>query len=125
MNRVFIIEPPRTYVDTSKASAFGDIYYVFNHEDRRCSVFHSAEFGRTVLDSLKTLKFDNKSDFICVVGPMLTVTISIVALSQTYDELKLLLFDSVHDKYVSRIFKKSEWKGHTNEEEYSPVEGSR
>lgn len=114
MPKVFIIEPPRNNIDVSKATEYGDIVYVFEHDDRRCSIFQCTEFGKTILDNLEVLKYDPDEDYICVVGALLTVTISLIAITQMYETFSLLLFDSVHNEYIKRRFHKMDWKGFEN-----------
>lgn len=112
MPKVFIIEPVRQHIDVSKAQKFGDIIYVFEINDRRCSAFQIIHFGRTVLQRLEQLEFDPKLDFVCIVGAMLTVTIAIIAIAQRYDVFNVLLFNSVDDAYVEKRFDRNDWKGH-------------
>ena len=109
MSRVFVIEPPKQFFDMSSAEKFGKIIYVFDHEDRRCSAWEHVKFGQTVLKRLKDFDFDNDKDFICVVGSMLTVSISIIAIAQHYSVFNALLFHSVDDSYVSKQFNLLDW----------------
>jgi len=111
MPKVFIIEHPRNNVDISDAQKFGDIVCIFERDDRRCGVFHHAEFGRTILRRLEELGFDPDVDFICVVGAMLTVVTAIIAVSQYYDKFNALLFNSVNGSYVEKQFNENDWKG--------------
>ena len=116
-SRVFIIEPPRQSIDTSKAERYGDIVYVFGHDDRRCSVWSHVSFGQTVLRRLKELGFDVEADSICVVGAMVTVLIAVVAIAQRYEKFNVLLFNSVNGSYVLKQFDWNDWKGNGNETE--------
>ena len=111
MSKVFIIEPPRHDIDTSKATEFGDIVYVFLPTSRRCSIWSHVHFGNTVLAQLKELNFNPNVDFICVVGAMTTISIAIIAISQYYDEFNVLLFNSVNDSYTQKRFCKGDWNG--------------
>ena len=115
MSEVFIIEPPRHNIDVSKAAKYGEIIYVFNYSDRRCSVWSHVSFGMTVLQRLKELGFDSKNDFICVVGSMVTVVIAFIAIAQHYDEFNVLLFNSIDDAYVQKRFNRYDWKGSYDE----------
>ena len=111
MSKVFIIEPPRQNIDVSKAEQYGDIVYIFNHNDRRCSVWSHVDFGKTILQRLKELDFNVHEDSICVVGTMITIAITIVAVAQHFDAFSLLLFNSTTDSYVLKQFDKNDWKG--------------
>lgn len=111
MPKVFIIERPRSNIDVSDALKFGDIVYVFDCNDRRCGVWQITLFGQTVLRRLEFLKFDPKTDYVCVTGAMLTVSIAIIAIAQCYDEFNALLFNSVNNCYVEKRFRKNDWKG--------------
>ena len=111
MSKVFIIEPPRNNIDVSDAQKFGDIVYVFDYDDRRCGVWQHVLFGQTILQRLESLGFDPESDYVCVTGAMVTVTIAIITIAQYYDEFNTLLFNSVNNCYVGKRFKKSDWKG--------------
>ena len=110
-SRVFVIEPVRNYIDISKAQKYGEIIYIFNHEDRRCSAWEHVHFGQEILQRLKALEFDSKTDFICIVGAMLTVSITAITVAQHYDKFNILLFNSVNDAYVKRRFDKNDWEG--------------
>lgn len=111
MSKVFIIEPPRSNIDVSDARKFGDIVYVFNHDDRRCGVWQITLFGQTILKRLEFLKFNPETDYVCVTGAMLTVSIAIIVIAQCYDEFNTLLFNSVDNCYVEKRFRKNDWKG--------------
>jgi len=106
MSKVFVIEPPKQFFDMSSAKMFGEIVYIFDHEDRRCSAWDHVKFGQTVLSRLKALDFNNDKDSICIVGSMLTVSISIIAIAQHYSSFNVLLFHSVDDRYVAKRFNK-------------------
>ncbi len=126
MSKVFIIEPPRQNIDTNKAREYGDIVYVFDHDDRRCSVWSHVNFGNTVLRRLVELGFDPEEDFVCIVGAMVTVLIAVVAVAQHYDEFKVLLFNSVDDSYVQKRFDRNDWKGIWNEtKDEAPADAAR
>lgn len=123
MSKVFIIEPPRQNIDTSKAKEYGDIIYVFDHDDRRCSVWSHASFGQTVLQRLEELGFDPEKDSICVVGAMITVLIAVVAIAQRYEKFNVLLFNSIDDKYVQKLFNWNDWKGYHDETGNTTIAG--
>ena len=104
--KVFIIEHPRNNIDVSKAKDFGQIVYLFDRDDRRCSAWDHKKFGREVLSRLKELDYKPEEDYICVVGAMLIVVNSIIAISQNYKVFVMLLFNSVEDTYIPKTFRK-------------------
>ena len=108
MSKVFILEPVRSKLDVSKAREYGEIIYIFQRDARRCSVWDHKNFSLTVLRRLKALGYNYKTDFICVVGAILTVTIAIIALTQKYEEFNALFFNSVSGDYVKRNFVRKE-----------------
>jgi len=109
MPKVFVIEVLRRCVDISKANDFGDVTYIFPKDTRRCGVFRHVEFGQTVLNRLHDLDFNNDEDFICIVGTMVSVVISLVAVAQVYGEFNVLLFNSSDDMYVKKRFNSNDW----------------
>ena len=109
--RVFIIEHVRSYIDVSKAETYGEIVYLFDRNDRRCSVWEHPRFGQKILQLLEAYKFNPEIDFICVAGAMLTVSIAIIVVSQNYDFYNVLLFNSVESTYTQRRINKEDWKG--------------
>jgi len=106
MAKVFIIEHPRNNIDVSKAADFGEIIYLFDKDDRRCSAWDHKRFGRRVLGRLKELGYNPTDDYICVVGAMLIVINSIIAIAQSHEAFTLLMFNSVENAYVSKAFMK-------------------
>ena len=106
MANVYIVEHPRNNIDVSKAKAFGNIKYLFDNDDRRCSAWDTELFGQTILKRLHELKYKSSEDCICIVGAMLIVVNSVVAISQHYKAFNLLLFNSVENKYVLKTYKR-------------------
>jgi len=109
MPKVFVIETLRRNIDLSKANVFGEIVYVFPINSRRCGVFRHIEFGNLVLQRLLDLDFDPKEDYVCIAGAMISIVISIIAISQVYDEFSVLLFNSREDKYIKKHFDSTDW----------------
>lgn len=109
--RVFVIEHPRNQIDVSKAEEYGDIVFVFDNKDRRCTAWLHVEYGRMILRILKAYSFDPKIDFVCIAGTMLVMTIYIIVVAQYYDEFTVLLFDSRDDKYLQKKFDRNDWMG--------------
>ncbi len=110
-SRVFVIEHPRNRIDVSKAEEYGNIVYIFDNKERRCTAWLHVEYGQTILRRLKTYHFDPKIDFVCIVGAMLTITVYIIVVAQYYSEFKALLFDSRDNRYVQKKFDRNDWAG--------------
>lgn len=108
-SRVFLFEPTKANIDLSTALTFGEIVYIFSPGERRCSVFNSTSYCKSVIDKLKQSKFDKDNDYLCAVGSIISVTTAIIAISQVYDNFNLLLFNSLESSYVARQFDKNIW----------------
>jgi len=104
--KVFIIEHPRNNIDVSKAKDFGQIVYLFDKDDRRCSAWDHKKFGRTVLGRLKELDYNPEEDYICIVGAVLIIINSIIAIAQNHETFTVLLFNSIEGVYIPKLFKK-------------------
>ncbi len=109
MPKIFIIERPRNNIDVSKAREYGDIIYIFNSQDRRPSAWEHVQFGRMALQRLKELNFDNETDFICIVGTMLIVSVVIIAVAQHHSIFNILLFNCVTSRYEQKRFSTIDW----------------
>lgn len=115
MPKVFILSPvANASIDVSKAAAFGDITYVFEHNDKRPSVFNHTAYGRAVIERMTTLGFDNQVDYFCCVGSMVSLAVTLVVLSYNNPTLRILLFDATHGEYVikqfdSSVFASEQW----------------
>ena len=108
--KVFLFEPTKSNIDLSTALTFGEIEYVFSPGERRCSVFNSAAYCKSVIDKLDQLEFDKDNDYVCAVGSIISVTTAIIAISQVYPNFNLLLFNSLESAYVARQFNRSIWE---------------
>lgn len=107
MSRVFFIErPTRKGIDVSSASAFGEIHILFSGEDRRPSIFDSHEFVDKVMKALAAVDFNPSEDLFCIAGSMVSVALSMIALScyaqDMGSKVRLLLYDTTMDHYVEK-----------------------
>jgi len=114
MSRVFIIEPLRSHIDISKAKDFGEVIYLFKPMQRRVGVFDHIRFGQAVLKELEDYIFEPENDCICIVGSIVTVSIAIIAIAQTYPKFSALLFNSTNNEYEKKTFNTLTWKGQYN-----------
>jgi len=106
MSKVFIIEPLRRDLDITAASDFGEIQYVIEPGERRCSPFQHVEFSALILNRLQALNFKPDVDKICIVGTMLTIAVSLIAIAQAHSEFNILLFNSSMNEYVEKQIRK-------------------
>jgi len=104
MPKVILIEKPKANIDTSKAKDFGEIEYLFDNAQKRCSAFDTIKYQRYMLKKLEEINFDPDSDFICATGSVLVLTVCLIAIAQRYDRFKALIFSSTESQYVERIF---------------------
>ncbi len=103
MKRVFVIEPPRK-LTVDGAREFGEIHYLFNSDTRRSSIFDVLNFTRDILDALTRNEYDPNTDYVCVTGSIITVSLMMAALGAKYKQFQILLFSSQQSKYVSKLF---------------------
>jgi len=108
MCRVFVVEHPKPNLDINSAEEFGELTFIFEPNDRRCSAFHHVSFGRAILDKLESLNYNPNEDYICIVGSILVVSIAMITIAQAYPSFKALLFNSIDSCYVEKQFTKGE-----------------
>ena len=97
--KVFIIEETRQ--DTDEASRFGEIEVLFSQRDHRPSIW-DASFYAEALKCLEARGYDNKRDFLVVVGAMVPVVGVIAALLTEFGSIHVLFYDSRHRQYVDK-----------------------
>jgi len=118
-SRVFVVERPRPNIDLRCAEKFGELVLLFEAEDRRCSVFHSEQYGLAVLERLRAKNFDPLLDLLCVAGSMVPVTIAIAAAVLRYGRISVLLYNAAESSYVERTIGGSSWLGDDDDSEGS------
>lgn len=102
MGRVFLVEPPRANMDISKAEAFGELVYLFGPGVRRCSIFDVEEFTSDVAQRLKELDFDYTEDRFCVIGSLISVSITLSILGRR-SWVRVLLYNAASNEYCERL----------------------
>jgi len=107
-NKVILFERVKSNLDISSASEFGEITVVFGSGDRRCSAFNTKLYQETLLNRLNELKFERITDYICVAGSVLVISIGLITIAQAYSSFNVLLFSSTESRYVPRRFDLSE-----------------
>jgi hypothetical protein len=103
MRRVFMIERPKQSIDITTAEKFGTFVFIYEHDDRRCSIFSSKEYVSCVIERLKSFKFNPATDFVCITGNLITVTYLVVALIKLYGWFNGLLYHAHENLYVARV----------------------
>lgn len=102
MPRVFLIEKCKPGIDVDKARSYGDLVYAFNPEDRRSSVFRPDRFIDEVLERFKNAGFDPATDYFCLAGSTVPLTLVTAGLLDVYGHLRLLMFSGNDCKYVEK-----------------------
>ncbi len=110
MPRVFIVEEPKANIDITKAERFGELVFVFDPHDRRCSVFDCQQFGENVLKQLDTHDFSPEEDYLCIVGSMITVMMMLLAASARWPIIRTLFYSANEGQYVSRVIDTERWR---------------
>jgi len=109
MSRVMVLMPlGGRSLDLTTAERYGEIEYIFQPGERRCSIFDVNKFVCTVIDILEEKKFDYKTDSVCIVGSMVPLVVASMGIARHYPSLRLLLFDSTKHEYVARTIDISE-----------------
>lgn len=106
MARVFILQTPRRDMDVSKALSYGKIDVLFFASPTgspRPSIFRVGEFSRALLKRLREASYDPDVDYFCIVGSIVSMTISVAALVNAYKKIRVLLYNSTQESYVARI----------------------
>lgn len=98
--RVFVMDhdPGR---DVSDAERFGEVLYLYQHKERRPSVFSHALL-KDVFSRMEEAEYDPDIDFVVVTGNMAMVTLVVTSLVARDGTVNLLLFDSAQEEYVQR-----------------------
>ena len=104
MAKVFLIEKTKPNIDITEATNFGELEYLFDQNQRRCSAFDTIKYQREMLRRLDAADFDPDNDYICVAGSVLVLSICLIAIAQRYERFKTLLFSSTESKYIERVF---------------------
>ena len=109
MPRVFVIERTKSTMDLSTAAAYGELVVVFDRDHRRTSVFNTVAYGEAIRERLDELGFDPATDYICIVGSMVTTTVFAMATLVAYKCVNFLFFDAMHSSYIDRVISVDDW----------------
>ena len=101
--RVFIAERPRQGIDIERAADFGEVLVISEHFEARLTAYELVEYVAAVERFLKERQFDPQSDYFCVVGPVLPISVVTAVLCRMYDEITILCFKPSVGRYVQRI----------------------
>jgi hypothetical protein len=101
ISRVFVVEPyNKRGINLSRLYEYGEIVYLFPVEGDRTSIFDPT-FEGDVIEKLETYRFDPATDFIAIVGPMVSVCLMIASTIQYYAPIKVLAYDRRDDAYTT------------------------
>lgn len=100
--RVFLIEQPRPETRLDDAKRFGQLVTVFDKDTRRTSVFNTEAYCEDLIERLEILGFDVDRDYVCVVGALVTVTVTVARIASRFGRISLLLFRANEEGYVER-----------------------
>lgn len=89
--RAFLLE--ETDLDTTGASAFGNVEVLFTQAVYRPSIW-SDEFAERVLERLKEVRFDPEHDYIVLTGQVVPLVKATTAIIEAYGYCKALAFDT-------------------------------
>lgn len=94
--RAFLLE--RTKYDTSRASRFGTLTYLFGQDAAMPSIF-TPSWGRVVVSELMRKEFDPESDYIVVAGSFAPTTIMVANVVAQFGKVRLLCHEARQDTY--------------------------
>lgn len=101
--RVVIVErPTRDKIDLSRAAEHGELVVLTDMSRNQISAFDPGAYIKHVSESLDAIKFDPTTDLLCVVGPVLPVSILISVAAMKYSVLTLLCYHVHQQSYVPR-----------------------
>jgi len=95
--RVFILTEDKRY-DTSPATKYGDRIFL-NPES---SPFNTNDFIKEVKERLEFFRYDNKIDFIAIVGPVQALAIFVGAVMAEYAPVEILMFSAPDSNYQNK-----------------------
>lgn len=111
MSKVFLIEEPKMGIDVSMATAYGELFYLFDSDIRRGSAFKTETFGQQILDRLRQLEFNYENDFVVMTGSLVPVVVMSIAIVSTHPYVRLLFYNAAQAEYVSKKVSQTDWKG--------------
>jgi hypothetical protein len=99
-SKVFIIEEITSErFDLRRATAYGDLVYVFPMNSRRAGMF-DPRYEQNVLDALAGHRYDPRRDYICATGSIGPILLAVAAIACKFRRISVLLFNSASDEYV-------------------------
>jgi len=123
MARVFILEAPS--VNVEKAGKFGKIVILLRGLSR-VSALQSDFYAGEVIDSLEEKNFNPKEDFLCLVGSMSSIAISIAAMIKRWGNIKCLIYNGSRSEYVLRTLGRwrsdKKWASDDEDEDEDEIE---
>ncbi len=97
-----MLEQPNVSLDISKAKSFGELIFIFNKREHRCSCFKTVEYTDNILTKMEELGYDPDVDFFLVAGSMVPIVTAMVGVVSTFGKVKVLLYRANEMEYVER-----------------------
>jgi hypothetical protein len=104
MPKVFIVEPTRVGAKVP-AAGHGEVVTLWPKNAKRSSIW-SEQFRPELLAALKREDYNPHEDYLVVAGNMVTLALTIAAITLEYDEINLLLYSAPAQDYVPRTIRK-------------------
>ena len=113
-NRVILLETTQGNIDVSRAARYGELTYLFERGDERCSVFNTDRYEQLLRSRLAGLKFDPTRDYVCVAGKIVCIAVLCSVIAAEYGPFCMLMFDAHECEYVKRQLGLGFTKGDSN-----------
>lgn len=98
---LFVVESSRFNI--SSAREFGEIVYLLKGEP--VSPLNVDEVVSRIKEALDDIAFDPKNDYVVLTGQTLLVAVYLAIACDVSGQVRTLMFDARHDKYVERVVK--------------------
>lgn len=95
--RIFVFE--ETKQDVGKASAYGRIVYMFSEARPRSALFDCDALAHEIVIALEDCGYDCESDFICITGHIVAITVLVSTVISEWGRAKFLLYDAIQKTY--------------------------
>lgn len=100
-NRVFLFEPVKQRL--SDVSRYGDLFYLFDKDSERASIWDTAIMSDDIIASLEKHKYLPDVDYIAITGHLIPLAVMIAAVTNEYGKFRALLFDAKDHSYCERM----------------------
>ncbi len=98
--RVFLAEPNRKF-NFDEAKKYGSLVNVC---DDFLNIFEPDKSTNALKAGFKSKKFDHETDYLCMTGNSVILSMMLATASIQYPSIRLLIFDSRQSAYCERVF---------------------